>query len=238
MTFDCHRAVFKNSREGNQLDSAFLHTRKLRHENLVQLYGVCTKQRPIYIVTEYLSNGCLLTYLREGLEQHPTAIQLLEMCKDVSEGMAYLESNQYIHRDLVRHTGQSNITLGWVIGLENTKRRNAVQWFHWNRFLCVVSFCCYCCSGCQKLFSRWKWHSQGDRLWTLKVMLSLVFHHFQGKFDLATFTLKAQDIMILDAEEKHTRISFTMESALIRRIYAMLLNKCLNVFPNNPLGMS
>ena len=77
-------------------------TRKLRHENLVQLYGVCTKQRPIYIVTEFLSNGCLLSYLREGLKQHPTPIQLLEMCKDVTEGMAYLESQQYIHRDLVR----------------------------------------------------------------------------------------------------------------------------------------
>lgn len=78
-------------------------TRKLHHENLVQLYGVCTKQRPIYIVTEFLCNGCLLTYLREGLKQHPTAVQLLEMCKDISEGMAYLESKQYIHRDLVRH---------------------------------------------------------------------------------------------------------------------------------------
>lgn len=80
----------------------FAQTRKLRHENLVQLYGVCTKQRPIYIVTEYLANGCLLTYLKEGLKQHPTSIQLLEMCKDVAEGMAYLESHQYIHRDLVR----------------------------------------------------------------------------------------------------------------------------------------
>ena len=68
----------------------------------MQLYGVCTKQRPIYIVTEFLANGCLLTYLKEGLKQHPTAVQLLEMCKDVSEGMAYLESQQYIHRDLVR----------------------------------------------------------------------------------------------------------------------------------------
>ncbi|KAM9835709.1 tyrosine-protein kinase BTK [Syngnathus typhle] len=72
----------------------------LHHENLVQLYGVCTKQSSIYIVTEYLSNGCLLTYLREGLRQQPTSVQLLEMCKDVSEGMAYLESKQYIHRDL------------------------------------------------------------------------------------------------------------------------------------------
>ena len=75
-------------------------TRKLRHQNLVQLYGVCTTQRPIYIVTEFLSNGCLLTYLRETLKG-PTPIHLLEMCKDVTEGMAYLESQQFIHRDLV-----------------------------------------------------------------------------------------------------------------------------------------
>ena len=35
----------------------FFFNRKLHHNNLVQLYGVCTKSRPIYIVTEYLKNG-------------------------------------------------------------------------------------------------------------------------------------------------------------------------------------
>lgn len=96
--------AIKMIKEGSMSEDDFIEEAKimmkLRHENLVQLYGVCTKQRPIYIVTEYLSNGCLLTYLKEGLRQHPTTVQLLEMCKDVSEGMAYLESKQYIHRDL------------------------------------------------------------------------------------------------------------------------------------------
>ncbi|XP_034037776.1 tyrosine-protein kinase BTK isoform X2 [Thalassophryne amazonica] len=99
-----HDVAIKMIREGSMSEDDFIEEAKimmkLHHENLVQLYGVCTKQRPIYIVTEYLSNGCLLTYLKEGLTQHPTSIQLLEMCKDVSEGMAYLESKQYIHRDL------------------------------------------------------------------------------------------------------------------------------------------
>ncbi|XP_047440747.1 tyrosine-protein kinase BTK isoform X1 [Mugil cephalus] len=99
-----HDVAIKMIKEGSMSEDDFIEEAKimmkLRHENLVQLYGVCTKQRPIYIVTEFLSNGCLLTYLREGLKQHPTAVQLLEMCKDVSEGMAYLESKQYIHRDL------------------------------------------------------------------------------------------------------------------------------------------
>ncbi|XP_076595693.1 tyrosine-protein kinase BTK [Chaetodon auriga] len=99
-----HDVAIKMIKEGSMSEDDFIEEAKimmkLRHENLVQLYGVCTKQRPIYIVTEFLSNGCLLTYLREGLKQHPTAVQLLEMCKDVSEGMAYLETKQYIHRDL------------------------------------------------------------------------------------------------------------------------------------------
>ncbi|KAM3866895.1 tyrosine-protein kinase BTK [Diretmus argenteus] len=99
-----HDVAIKMIKEGSMSEDDFIEEAKimmkLRHENLVQLYGVCTKQRPIYIVTEFLSNGCLLTYLREGLKQHPTSIQLLEMCKDVSEGMAYLETHQYIHRDL------------------------------------------------------------------------------------------------------------------------------------------
>uniref|UniRef100_A0A674PGJ6 Tyrosine-protein kinase n=1 Tax=Takifugu rubripes TaxID=31033 RepID=A0A674PGJ6_TAKRU len=99
-----HDVAIKMIKEGSMSEDDFIEEAKimmkLHHENLVQLYGVCTTQRPIYIVTEFLSNGCLLTYLREGLKQHPTMVQLLEMCKDVSEGMAYLESKQYIHRDL------------------------------------------------------------------------------------------------------------------------------------------
>lgn len=75
--------------------------RKLRHHKLVRLYGVCTQCFPIYIVTEFMSNGCLLEFLRhhgkELQSQH-----LLTMCLDVCEAMAYLEDQQFIHRDLVR----------------------------------------------------------------------------------------------------------------------------------------
>lgn len=77
-----------------------LSCRNLSHEKLVQLYGVCTKQRPIFIITEYMANGCLLNYLREMRHRFQTQ-QLLEMCKDVCEAMEYLESKQFLHRDLV-----------------------------------------------------------------------------------------------------------------------------------------
>uniref|UniRef100_A0A0K8RFS5 Protein kinase domain-containing protein n=1 Tax=Ixodes ricinus TaxID=34613 RepID=A0A0K8RFS5_IXORI len=38
---------------------------KLTHPKLVQLYGVCTQQKPIYIVTEFMEKGCLLNFLRQ-----------------------------------------------------------------------------------------------------------------------------------------------------------------------------
>lgn len=66
----------------------------------MQLYGVCTKQRPIFIITEYMANGCLLNFLRETRQRFQPA-ELLEMCKDVCEAMEYLESKQFLHRDLV-----------------------------------------------------------------------------------------------------------------------------------------
>lgn len=86
--------------EDDFIDEAKVMT-KLQHQNLVQLYGVCTKHRPIFIVTEYLKHGSLLSYLRK----HEATLtgnygMLLDMCIQVCKGMAYLERHNYIHRDL------------------------------------------------------------------------------------------------------------------------------------------
>lgn len=76
--------------------------RKLTHPKLVQLYGVCTQQKPIYIVTEFMERGCLLNFLRQR-QGHFSRDVLLSMCQDVCEGMEYLERNSFIHRDLVNY---------------------------------------------------------------------------------------------------------------------------------------
>lgn len=61
-------------------------SRKLQHPNLVQLFGVCSKQRPILIVTEYMKNGSLLNYLRKHEQRLLGQTQtLLDMCKQVRE---------------------------------------------------------------------------------------------------------------------------------------------------------
>ncbi|TRY88809.1 hypothetical protein DNTS_015022 [Danionella cerebrum] len=72
---------------------------KLSNEKLVKLYGVVTQHSPIYLVFEFMENGCLTDFLtaRKGTFSQES---LLEMCLDVSEGMAYLETSNFIHRDL------------------------------------------------------------------------------------------------------------------------------------------
>ena len=89
----------------NMTRSAFLQMatlmKKLCHKRLVQFYGVCTNEYPIYIITEpvYMKHGSLLEYVRNKgmLTKLP---KLLEMSSQVAEGMAYLEQQNCIHRDL------------------------------------------------------------------------------------------------------------------------------------------
>ena len=75
-------------------------TKQLMHPKLVQLYGVCTKEEPIYIITELLEHGSLLIYLR-GHGAHLLKLpQLLDIGAQVASGMAYLEEKGYVHREL------------------------------------------------------------------------------------------------------------------------------------------
>ena len=73
--------------------------KELRHPNILQLYAMCTKEQPLYIVMELMKHGCLLDYLRNERGSLKLS-QLISMAQQVTEGMSYLEEHQYIHRDL------------------------------------------------------------------------------------------------------------------------------------------
>lgn len=75
--------------------------RRLSHCKLVQLYGVCSRRSPMCLVFEFMANGCLSDYLR-ARKGYLSLDVLLKMCLDVSEGMAYLETSNFLHRDLVK----------------------------------------------------------------------------------------------------------------------------------------
>lgn len=74
--------------------------KKCKHDKLVRLYAVCTDKEPIYIVTELMSKGSLLDYLRGDEGDTLKFTQLVDIASQVASGMAYLEENKLIHRDL------------------------------------------------------------------------------------------------------------------------------------------
>ncbi|KAK9164616.1 hypothetical protein Syun_005518 [Stephania yunnanensis] len=73
--------------------------RKVRHKNVVQFIGACTKPPSLCIVTEFMSGGSVYDFLhkQKGFFKFPT---LLKVAIDISKGMNYLHQNNIIHRDL------------------------------------------------------------------------------------------------------------------------------------------
>ncbi|XP_041014469.1 serine/threonine-protein kinase STY46-like isoform X1 [Juglans microcarpa x Juglans regia] len=73
--------------------------RKVRHKNVVQFIGACTKPPSLCIVTEFMSGGSVYDYLhkQKGVFKLPS---LVKVAIDVSKGMNYLHENNIIHRDL------------------------------------------------------------------------------------------------------------------------------------------
>ncbi|KAI8536931.1 hypothetical protein RHMOL_Rhmol10G0295000 [Rhododendron molle] len=73
--------------------------RKIRHKNVVQFIGACTRPPNLCILTEFMSRGSVYNFLHKqrGAFKFPA---LLKVALDVSKGMNYLHQNNIIHRDL------------------------------------------------------------------------------------------------------------------------------------------
>ncbi|KAG8497647.1 hypothetical protein CXB51_008852 [Gossypium anomalum] len=73
--------------------------RKIRHKNVVQFIGACTRAPNPCIVTEFMARGSLYDYLHQQRVVFKLP-SLLKVALDVSKGMNYLHQNNIIHRDL------------------------------------------------------------------------------------------------------------------------------------------
>lgn len=95
--------ILKTERVNTDLQKEFAQEvyilRKVRHKNVVQFIGACTKPPSLCIVTEFMSGGSVYDYLHKqrGTFKLPT---LLKISIDISKGMNYLHQNNIIHRDL------------------------------------------------------------------------------------------------------------------------------------------
>ncbi|KAG7618875.1 Protein kinase domain [Arabidopsis thaliana x Arabidopsis arenosa] len=95
--------VLKPERLDSDLEKEFAQEvfimRKVRHKNVVQFIGACTKPPHLCIVTEFMPGGSVYDYLhkQKGVFKLPT---LFKVAIDICKGMSYLHQNNIIHRDL------------------------------------------------------------------------------------------------------------------------------------------
>ncbi|XP_040193917.1 tyrosine-protein kinase Fgr isoform X2 [Rana temporaria] len=97
------KVAVKTLKPGTMSPEAFLEEaqimKKLRHDKLVQLYAVVSEE-PIYIVTEFMEQGSLLEFVKDGDGRYLKLPEFVDMSAQISSGMAYIERMNYIHRDL------------------------------------------------------------------------------------------------------------------------------------------
>ncbi|KAJ3706118.1 hypothetical protein LUZ61_009823 [Rhynchospora tenuis] len=99
------KQVSRDSKQGmKQFVAEVVSIGRLRHRNLVQLFGYCRRRGELLLVYDYMPNGSLDQYLYSGHEKpNLNWIQRFKIIKGVAAGLLYLHEEcekVVIHRDI------------------------------------------------------------------------------------------------------------------------------------------
>ncbi|ELT94628.1 hypothetical protein CAPTEDRAFT_178598 [Capitella teleta] len=123
----------------------------LQHRNIVRMIGVCRSDM-IMLVLELAPLGPLNKYLKRACGRELTMNKVIEIMFQVAEGMAYLESKNFVHRDLAarnvllvneQFAKISDFGMSKALGLGNEyyKAESAGKWpLKWYAPECIYYF--------------------------------------------------------------------------------------------------
>ena len=89
---------------------------------VVRLLGICTQEKPLMIVMEFMARGSLKDVLisskptSEG-DMEISSLEMCRMCHDVASGMQFLSSKGFVHRDLAARLVTSPIKYQLMIAI-------------------------------------------------------------------------------------------------------------------------
>ena len=106
------RVAVKTMKQGSSQETAEDFRKEMEimmdfdHPNIVRLLGICTRDEPLYLITELMKHGDLKAYIRKARpnETHPRSllsiVQLVDIAAQAAAGVAYLASRLFVHRDI------------------------------------------------------------------------------------------------------------------------------------------